>query len=343
MITRSQIKAIGKRLRETQPGEELRPSDLAKLNDWRAHHAPTLNYFADLLKEIALSQKLTNDQFTITQRLKRMQSIILKLKRYTEMQLSMMDDIGGGRIVLPDEKEVYKFTDHLKQRKFKHKFIKINNYISNPKSDGYRSIHLVYRIEKTPHIFIEIQVRSHLQHIWATGVEVFGTLIDTSFKSGEGNNQWKEFFRLLSSWFATQEKSPVLKEHEHYSQTQIREQLIKKIRNLNIIEQLHAYTSMFTSNWRDERSKGRSGKYALLTLNTNDNTTKVTIYAENKLHQALVDYSIMENEHSRSNNKMNTVLVNLGHMEQLERAYPNYFMDTKILSTYLSKIILNKV
>jgi putative GTP pyrophosphokinase len=339
MITRSQIKNIGKRLRGAPVDEKLSNNDLVMLEEWRFHHGSSLKYFAGLLRELALAGQIDDSKITITQRLKRIHSIILKLQRFPEMQLSMMDDIAGARIVLPDLDKVLKLTDDLKDRKSKHKIIKLNNYISHPKDDGYRSIHLIYRVEKIPDILIEIQLRTHLQHVWATGVEVFGTLMETSFKNGQGSNDWKEFFKLLSSRFAIEENSPVLKEHEVYSHAQVESLLVKKIKKLNIIEQLNAYTSIFTSNWRDERARGRSGKYALLILNTNENSTKVLIYAESKFHQALKDYSAIEREH-HSNVFINAVLVNLDDMENLEKAYPNYFMDTRILSKYLSQIVL---
>jgi putative GTP pyrophosphokinase len=142
---------------------------------------------------------------------------------------------------------------------------------------------------------LELQVRSYYQHIWATGVEVFGTLTKTSFKTGKGADEWRDFFKFLSSRFAIKENNSILPEHEKYSYQQIHKILVKKIKELNIIEQLNTYTSVYKSYWRENRPKGRSGKYALLIL---DNINK------------------------------------------LEMAYPNYFMDTKQLTFYLSQIVL---
>ena len=128
LITRSQIKNIGKRLRNANVGENLLADDFIKLNDWRLHHGSSLNYFASLLSEIASEDKLNQTQITVTQRLKRVHSIILKLKRFPEMQLSMMDDIAGSRIVLSDIGDVYKLVDSLKERRSKHKIIKLNRF-----------------------------------------------------------------------------------------------------------------------------------------------------------------------------------------------------------------------
>ncbi len=339
--TRSQIKALGKKLRHIKSDDALYDDDLAVLNWWRSHHEPSLRYYANFLKRQALDLGLTHNQFTVIHRIKRIQSIILKLKRYPTMQLSTMDDVAGLRIVLPSIEDVYQLTNKLKEKTTRNEILKISNYISRPKDDGYRSTHIVYRINKSPTVQMEIQLRSSLQHIWATGVEVFGTLERTSFKTGEGSENWKTFFRLLSSRFAIKEGSPINQEHELFSISQLNEKLTTLIRTLNVIEQLSAYTSIYSSNWRENRAKGRSGKYALLTLDATCHTTNVQIYPESKYSEALDAYSAIEKIH-HSSQEINVVLVNLDNIENLERAYPNYFMDTKLLSQTLSKIVLGK-
>ena len=115
-ITRSQIKNIGKRLRCAKPDEKLNDNDLKILKEWRSYHAPSLNYFTDLLKKEATNLPLSSDQFTLTHRIKRIHSIILKLKRFPQMQLSTMDDIAGARIVVPSNNEVISLINILKER-----------------------------------------------------------------------------------------------------------------------------------------------------------------------------------------------------------------------------------
>ncbi|MCB1198782.1 MAG: RelA/SpoT domain-containing protein [Deltaproteobacteria bacterium] len=320
----------------------MKDEDLRILNQWRAHHDATLIYYGKMLKHEAGKLGIDLDQVTIAERVKRIHSMILKLQRFPQMQLSMMDDIAGARIVLPTNQDVLHLTNALKEKKSKHALIKLSNYIAHPKQDGYRSIHIIYRAKnQSPSIQIEIQVRSQLQHIWATGVEVFGTLEKTSFKTGDGSQAWQVFFRLLSSRFAIKENTPVLPEHERYSIKQLNTKLVQMIRKLNIIELLQAYTSMYASDWRQKRRKGRSGKYALITLNTQKNHTNVDIYPERKFTEALEKYASIEKIH-HSSKDINVVLVNVDHINKLEQAYPNYFMDTKALSTHLSKIVLGE-
>ncbi len=87
------------------------------------------------------------------------------------------------------------------------------------------------------------------------------------------------------------------------------------------------------------RERGRSGKYALLILNNISNTTDVEIFSEANFTKALDKYTSIEKDY-HSSNELNVVLVNLDNIENIERAYPNYFMDTKVLTNYLSKIVL---
>ena len=85
-------------------------------------------------------------------------------------------------------------------------YFSLDDYISNPKDDGYRSIHLVYKLKREPRLFIEIQVRSYFQHIWATAVETFGTLKSSSFKSGHGEKEWLKFFQFSKLYFCIKRK-----------------------------------------------------------------------------------------------------------------------------------------
>ena len=171
-------------------------------------------------------------------------------------------------------------------------------------------------------------------HIWATGVEVFGTIVTTSFKTGAGQEDWKEFFKLLSSKFAIKEGYPILEEHQIYSEKKINKLLQEKIKDLKVIERLNAYTSNYTSDWKSKRSKGRMGKYALLILDNINNKTDVEFFAQNNRLEALKRYSEIENENLDSED-INVVLVSVDDMNNLEKAYPNYFMDTKLLTNYL--------
>jgi ppGpp synthetase/RelA/SpoT-type nucleotidyltranferase len=109
------------------------------------------------------------------QRLKRVPAIIKKLQRTyggrpPTMKLSQMQDIGGCRAVLANVNLVRQLCGkYYLKGDLKHKRVNIKDYITNPKSDGYRSIHLIYRYlsdkgkKEYNGLLVEVQIRSKLK------------------------------------------------------------------------------------------------------------------------------------------------------------------------------------
>lgn len=58
-------------------------------------------------------------------------------------------------------------------------------------------------------MFIEVQFRTKLQHMWATAVEMMGIYTNSNLKSSQGDYDILRFFELVSSIFAIEEKMPV--------------------------------------------------------------------------------------------------------------------------------------
>lgn len=146
------------------------------LTNWRASHAYPINTFKKTLRDKA---GRIDENAIIAQRLKRRSSIIFKLRRFEGMQLARMQDIGGVRSIVKSIRTVRDLESVYRTgSRFKHNLVSSKDYIENPKDDGYRGIHLIYRYEndvKTAKPYnglcIEMQLRTSLQHIWATAVE----------------------------------------------------------------------------------------------------------------------------------------------------------------------------
>ena len=126
---------------------DYKNKNIELLNIWRNSHKYPLHIFTKRLKNI---KDKNNENILISQRLKRTSSIIKKLNRKykgkkTTMKLTQMQDIAGCRVILEDINILNNFyINYFKNGNIKHKLKKINNYITNPKEDGYRSLHLVY-------------------------------------------------------------------------------------------------------------------------------------------------------------------------------------------------------
>ena len=55
---------------------------------------------------------------------------------------------------------------------------------------------------------IELQVRTRLQHSWATAVEAVGLFRGEELKNHKGSEEWLRLFKLLSAEFAEAERCP---------------------------------------------------------------------------------------------------------------------------------------
>lgn len=335
--SKTKIDKAGELLKNTAVSSDEKLQALDILSNWRATHGVPLDTFARILKSRA--QKI-NRSAIVAQRLKRTPSILLKLSNHKTMRLSAMQDIGGLRAILKNTEDVYKLLYLYKKSRSKHSLFSLDDYIQDPKKDGYRGIHLVYKLSKDPSIFLEIQLRSQLQHIWATGVEVFGTLKNSSFKSGHGSQRWLEFFSLLSSVFAIKENRPTSKQHRSLSQSVLIEKLKSIINELQVIDNLNVYTAVYKTVAQNT-STGRKGHYSLILLNSRNNTITLKTFGASRFGLAAKAYIDLERKHF-NDKQINIVLVNTGDIKKLEESYPNYFMDTKTLVTDLSLIMLGK-
>ena len=84
-----------------------------------------------------------------------------------------------------------------------------------PKKSGYRSVHLVYSYQAESDddplvdgLAVELQIRTQLQHTWATANEVVGTFLREDLKSGKGNPDWLRFFVLAGAVIGRREGMP---------------------------------------------------------------------------------------------------------------------------------------
>jgi len=140
--SKKQINKAGQILVQDNPSTEELKWALGLADKWRACHAYPINTFQATLRH---KLKGIPQDSIVAQRLKRMPTIIDKLKRYPAMKLTTMQDIGGVRAILSSVEDVYNLTDKYRSNKsFAHELIDQKDYIQNPRSeDGYRSLHLI--------------------------------------------------------------------------------------------------------------------------------------------------------------------------------------------------------
>jgi ppGpp synthetase/RelA/SpoT-type nucleotidyltranferase len=160
------------------------------------------------LRSIAYSLAINAE---VSQRLKRLATIVDKLHRHPTMDLSRMQDIGGCRAVVPT-------IDDLRQieRRLKHNRppVGYDDYILSPRDSGYRAVHVVVCYEDLERVDrrIEVQLRTPTMHAWAIAVERLSGRLDVDVKSGLGPPEVQAWLSWISEAMALEEAGLVVPE-----------------------------------------------------------------------------------------------------------------------------------
>ena len=319
------------------PVERLPEDDLRVFANWRSSHAFPLNTFQVYLRGRA---RAVSSDPVVSQRLKRTPSTIEKLRRFPRMKLSQMQDIGGCRAVVDTVDEVRLLREAYRSSRIRHCPVNGKDYITAPKDSGYRGVHLVYRYRSPRNetyngLLIEIQLRTRLQHAWATAVETAGAFLGQALKSSEGEEEWLRFFALASSAFALVEGcAPVPS-----TPTDI-EQLRAEIRSLSdrldLINRFRDYRALI-GRIPIVRSVEHV-HFFLLERRPDLKSLYVTTYGTTEHERILEDYFIAEQK-VRGIDGAEVVLVSADSIQAVQRAYPNYQLDTGFFLQRLRQVL----
>ena len=324
-FSKTQVNKAGKILAGNKVFDEELLWAVGVVDNWRSCHGYPINTFQATLRH---KLKIIDPNAIVAQRLKRMFSIVEKLRRFNNMQLARMQDIGGLRAVVSNLTKVRKLEKNYQISRFNHDLVASYDYINNPKTSGYRGIHLVYRYKnyRVPEyngLLIELQIRTELQHAWATAVETMGTFLNHALKSSEGPDVWLDFFSLTGSAFAHLEKTQTVPGYEGLSPQDTFKAVLSQVDRLQVKDRLQAFSIAATRIHIDRRP----GSYHLVILNPEEKTVEVRTYSAENLSIAGQHYTEIES-HIAEGAPLQAVLVSAGNIENLRRAYPNYFLDT---------------
>jgi len=340
-FSKSQINRYGDILRIASGDVDVYEEAFDGVSAWRAAHLYPLNTFRATLTRRANSLSPLNHPI-VAQRLKRMPTIVDKLRRNPDMELSRMQDVGGLRVIVDNLKSVYDLKDYYEGARLPHKLVNQKDYIKSPKSDGYRGIHLVFKyaglnpVAKTyDGSLIELQIRTKLQHTWATAVEVAGLMLQRKLKNDDGDEDWLEFFKYVSRAFEIIEFLDNGKKYIELPKHFDIIKLYKRIKALDqkdkILERLEAFSKAMS--FLNSRSEIRGRKYFLIVLDPEEKKIRIWGYSGREYRKAIDKYKKLEEENAGTT--IDQVLVSAGSLKQLKIAYPNYFAD---ISDFAQKI-----
>jgi ppGpp synthetase/RelA/SpoT-type nucleotidyltranferase len=334
-------------------GEELIKDDILDREDdfssatdvlsyWRLTHEYPLDVAIKLLKETTLKK---DKNAIFAKRLKRFISIIRKLRRFRKMKLKNMQDIGGCRAIISNQKKLMQVARELRKRpefKTSEGKVRFKDYIETPKEDGYRGYHLVGQFKD---IFgekknIEIQLRTNLQHDWATALEIVDLFTGQALKSNQGDEEWKNFFANVSKQFAIMESIhlfdtlPDNEKSKKYYQEVLSlgkgvdqcKQAQDYCRKLKVKSKLEGFAhSLKIIDGRLAKMQGEG--YVLIELDTSDSFVATTLFDRSENEDAESMYIDAE-KRTAGQKDITVALVSSTAVGGIKEAYPNYFADS---------------
>jgi putative GTP pyrophosphokinase len=206
-LTTSAVNRAGRVLRHwMQDRLELDDPKLAPAWDvvleYRAAHQYPLTKATMGLRSMVRSEGLPVE---VSQRLKRISTIMDKLRREPTMGLATMQDIGGCRAVLNSVDQVRAVEHRLKKNR---PALHYYDYITSPRPSGYRGVHVVVCYPDASGVDreIEVQLRTKTMHEWAIAVERLAGRIQDDLKSGRGPKPLLELLATISEAMAMEER-----------------------------------------------------------------------------------------------------------------------------------------
>jgi putative GTP pyrophosphokinase len=347
--SRGVVKNAGETLRNSKdPFKEL--GAMAILNNWKASHELPLNAIMRTVSKYVNEISLPNNT---VQRRKRTESILLKLEKQAKLDLARMQDLVGFRVVFRHSdhrrniEAVEKLTEMIDRGNIKSEVANIRNYIHEPRETGYRSVHVIFKYKSEKHskhnnMRVELQIRTRMQHIWATAVETVDMIESSILKQGYGSRDWLNFFRIMSSLMSIDEGTLVLSPQEKgqlHHDLKVVSGKINASFTLKIATALNAHLRKayqeIIEQKKLQKKKARAG-YVLIKLDLEPyfNNEKIKpnfeflIFSDDEQNKATEMYGDWEED--THGNEFCYVLLGKGEtLDGFQKGFPNYFADIR--------------
>ena len=247
------------------------------------------------------------------------------------MQLKRMQDIGGLRVIVPTVDDVRRLHESILGSHIGHEVVEpCDDYIKTPKPDGYRSLHQVFKYVSTQYeelnslgLKVEVQIRTKIQHSWATAVETLGVIEKAAFKSGEGTEDFKRFFLLSSALLSILEKQPIVGSLQNVPPIDLVQELEDLDSRLKITFKLKGIVVSVEKVFDNKKT---DGGFCILELAATKNELQLWKFKNGQEQIAENFYKFREQE-NRNNESVEVVLISVDSLKKVQSAYPNYFLD----------------
>ena len=338
------VNRAGDKMRRS--GFQIDSKTLEVVYNWRMAHAFPLNTVKASLRNNCFR---VDKRAAVVSRIKRFQTIRQKLRRIPKLTLYEMQDLGGARAIFPECSSIDRllaFYEPAAMRRagYLSEVVRCNNYIAQPKKDGYRSVHLIFRYRGTRPVwdglFIEAQVRSQMQHAWATTVEILETILKQRLRTSQGDASWKRFLALMSSAIALEEKRPTVPDTPSHIDD-IRRDILRIDSTIHVKGTLRGVINAITK----APKSGSGSTWTVLDMRPEEDKTSVFAFPRDSF--ALAARKLAAVEEAISSGEVddpgaNAVLVSVPSIEALRETYPNYYLDAGAFLTLFDRLILRE-
>lgn len=304
--SKGDYRRLSDRLKAVEEMSEITVDDLQMLQNIRRSYMEVLSIVFNEMDKII---HRFDPESVCTCRIKRIESIISKLKRNNQTPINRIQDIAGCRCILSEERQLLKLYDFIlkNENNFPFKIHNKHNYLSEPKESGYKSIHIIVSLKEDEKKKVEVQLRCLSHHNWATMVEITDILCGTKIKEyGEQSNPELFKFHLLLS-----KSSLSLEEINYIANVAIKYNYVRRLQKI------------FSENYLEVRKHWNINKlqrkhYFLLSRENN----KPNFIGYSDFEAAEIEYF------KRFQSDENIVLACLGrtNFAKISIAYSNYFL-----------------
>lgn len=254
-----------------------------------------------------------------------------------------MQDIAGCRAIVNNLAELNALQKKLTSSRSVHKIIRVRDYLT-PKESGYGGVHLIYScfedfdgLHDWKKANVEVQIRTQLQHAWATTLEIIDTLENIQLKTSySGHDDWRRFFYLSGCLVAHHEKACIYSDEDIWA---FKEELVALFCKLDFNLKLarNTFAIKFANTSINKPSPRYNNGMCLISLTEKTKkphsyNVKVELFTTKESKNSVDKYNSYELDKSISF----CALVSVQEARNLKKAYPNYFSSTELFRQFLS-------
>ena len=175
----------------------------------------------------------------------------------------------------------------------------------------------------------ELQVRSLLQHSWATAIESLGLKKKVNMKAGEGDDKTLRYMELIASLFALEENT-ALGQNVPQDPLEIFNKVKRRDADTGALKIIRAIKMLPTFSGGNKKSTA----YYVIKVDAQTGEAKIYSYGNTQFEEA-ADFCA---EIEKNNHGAFAVLVSAKDVASPLKAYPNYLADATLFVQEVDRI-----